>query len=694
MEEQGSRTSLKCPKCEKMASIPEGGISALPKDLHKSYEAERSQYVNRIQSEEEISCDQCVDTSIGPAVSFCVECCEFICKDCTKQHKFGRKTLSHELVPVGDGKVKSSETAKTLLKMPHKPMHCVLHKDEPLKCFCETCSTLICCNCMVMEHSGHTYDRIEKVTEKHKGELLSSLKSAIDAKTTLDDALANGGKAIQQIQCKQTSIEEDIRATFMAIHDALSKREKCLLAKLAEISLGKQTALTIQGEELSLLRKEIAGTCEVVAADVPSSTPTEMLSVKRVMTDKLQQLLTQYKRVDLEPSGSGMLSSMLDSSELIEIIISFGTVLGGSHPGEAKTDLYLATAVVGKERNTTITTYYVAGQRFPIGGERVEVTLSLMGSDDPTLTAEVLDNKDGTYVASFTPQKDGEHKLSITIDSQHIKGSPFPLYVRQEKNYTSLSNQLSFSLSGRPYDAAVDDSGEVYVAVYGNHCIEVYNKSGSRIRSFGLLGSGVGQFNAPSAIAIRGSMLYVAEWSNNRIQKLTTSGEFVSQFGNNYLKNPRGVCLDRDGRVYVSSCNNNRICVFEADGTHISDISGSASDGSSLNGPWGLAFDLSGNLHVADTNTSTIKVFTPQGQYVTSYSSGVFQPAGIAIDDEGHTFVAEYFCQSSSRLCILDSQHQVIKSTRPVDNATGVTVDKEGSVYLCGYKNCRVYKHY
>ena len=693
MEEQGAGTSLKCPKCEKMASMPEGGINALPKDLHKSYETERSQYANRIQSKEEISCDQCFDISSGPAVSFCVECCEFICKDCTKQHKFGRKTFSHELVPVGDGKVKSSETAKTLLKMPHKPIHCVLHEDEPLKCFCETCRTLICFSCMFMEHSGHTYNRIEQVTAKHKGELLSSLKSAIDAKTTLDDAFANGGKVMQQIQCKQKSIEEDIRATFIALHDALFKREKCLLAKLAEISLSKQTALTIQGEELSLLRKEIAGTCEVVAADIPASTPTEMLSVKELMTDKLQQLLTQYKDVDLEPCRSDMLRSELDTSELVEKISSFGIVVGNSNPGEAKTDLHLATAVVGKKRKTTITTCTEDGQRFPTGGERVEVTLSLMGTDDPALTAEVLDNKDGTYVASFTPQKDGEHKLSITIDSQHIKGSPFPLYVRQERNYTSLSGQLTFSLSAQPYDVAVHDNGDVYVAVYGYHCIEVYNKSRSRVRSIGQPGhggAGEGQFNSPSAITIRGSMLYVADSNNNRIQKLTTSGEFVSQFRNNYLKNPRGVCLDKDGRVYVSSCSNNRICVFEADGTHIRDISGSASDSSNLNGPWGLAFDNSGNLHVADTNTNTIKVFTPQGQYVTSYNSRVSQPAGIAIDDEGHTFVAEY---NSSRLCILNSRHQVIKSTSLVQNATGVTVDKEGSLYLCGYNNCCVYKY-
>ena len=695
MKEQGAGTSLKCPKCEKTASIPEGGISALQKDLRKSYAAECAQYTSRIQSEEEISCEQCIDTSSGPAVSFCVECCEFICKACTRHHKLGRKTLSHELVPLGSGKVQSKKKAKLLVKIPQKPMNCQLHEDETLKFFCETCSTLICRDCMAIEHSGHTYDRIEKVAKKHKHDLASTLKSADGAKATLDDALAKGGKVIQQVQCKQKALEEDIRATFKALYDALSKREKCLLAKAAEVGLGKQTALTMQGEEFTSLRKEIGETCEMITTAIKSYTPAEMLSAKGPMTNKLQQILKQYKGVDLEPCRSDMLSSVLDTSEMVENISSFGIVLGGSHPGKAKTDLHLATAVVGKERKTTITTYDVAGQRFPNGGERVEVTLSLIGSDDPAVKADTLDNKDGTYIASFTPRKDGEHKLSITIDSQHIKGSPFPLYVRQERNYSSLSNQRTFSLSAQPYDVAVDDNGDVYVAVYGYHCIEVYNKTGSRIRSIGTPdgGAGEGQLNSPSAIAIRGSMLYVAEWSNSRIQKLTTSGEFVSQFGNNYLKNPRGVCLDRDGRVYVSSCSNNRICVFEADGTHTIDISGSASDGSNLNGPWGLAIDHSGDLHVADTNTNTIKVFTPQGQYVTSYNSRVSSPAGIAMNDEGYTLVAEYYYSSASRLCILDSQHQVINSTRLVQNATGVTVDKEGSIYLCGYSNCGVYKY-
>ena len=498
------------------------------------------------------------------------------------------------------------------------------------------------------------------------------------------------------MQCKQISVENNIRATFKALHDALSKREKSLLAKTAELGVGKQTALTIQGEEFSSLRKEIAEACEIITPAIQSYTSAQMLSVKRPMTNRLQQLLKQYQEVDLEPCRKDVICSVLDTSELIKNLGSFGIVLGGSDPGKAKTDLHLPTAVVQRKRNTTITTYDVAGQRFPIGGERVEVTLSLMGSSDPAIKAKVLDNEDGTYVASFTPQKVGEHKLSITIDSQHIKGSPYPLYARQRNNYTSISKRLHFKLPSYPYDVAVDDNGDVYVALYGYHCIEVYSPSGRHMRTIGSRGSsgrGEGRFNSPSAIAIHGSMLYVAEWSNSRVQKLTTSGEFVSQFGNGHLKNPRGICLDKDGKVFVSSSSNNRICVFEADGTHISDILVNTSNGSNLSRPWGLAFDHSGNIHVADTNTNTVKVFTPQGQYVTCYGSGVSQPAGIVIDDEGQTFVAEY--GATSRLCILDSQHQVISSLPMlVQNATGVTIDKEGSIYICGYNNFCVYKYW
>ena len=252
-----------------------------------------------------------------------------------------------------------------------------------------------------------------------------------------------------------------------------------------------------------------------------------------------------------------------------------------------------------------------------------------------------MDKKNGTYLASINSQHIGEHQLSITINSTPIGGSPFPLYVRRERNYyASTSSLFTFSLSSQPYDVAVDDNSDVYVALFTYHCIEVYNKSGNRICTIGTAGSpgnAETQFNSPSAIAIHGSILYVAEYRNNRVKKLTTSGEFLLVFGMDHLRNPRGICLDICGKVFVSWCGNNSVSIFEADGSHIFNISGK------LNGPWGIAFDQSGDLNIADSNTNTIKVFMPQGQYVTEYDSGVSQPAGITIDDEGNIFVTEYF---------------------------------------------------
>ena len=708
---KGSKPSLECPTCKAREILPKEGIDALPKDLRKSYEAEVAQYAVKIRSKDAINCDGCVKVSNGPAVSFCVKCREFLCNVCLEYHQISRKTFDHELQPIGG---KSGEGVRCPPKITPKPITCQLHEDETLKFYCNTCSTLICRDCMAIEHSGHTCNRIEKVSEKEKVNLQTLLRAAEGAKAKLEGASGKGGKVIQQLKQQQKEVEKKIRSTFRTLlMVTLSEREKSLLAQTSEISLGKQTALTMQGEELQQLHKDIAEACELIKVATQVYNPAEMLSAKGLMTNKLQQLMKCYEAVSLEPCRSGMISSMLDTAEVVAKISSFGAVFGGSYPNEAKTDFYLPRAVVGQEKKITITTSDIHGKPFPSGGEGVEASLSLMGSNDPTLSAKVIDNDNGTYIASFTPLWVGEHQLSITIEGAHIKGSPIPVYVRQQRNYTDLTCQKKFALSHNPYDVAVDDSGNVYVALYNYNCVEVYSQDGKRIRTIGTPAHGYYsatsvssakniQFRYPSALGITGDILYVVEYRNSCIQKLTTSGDFLSKFGEGQLRNPRGICIDNSGRVFVSSSGDNRIAIFEADGTFITHIG----EGN-LNGPWGLAFDSSGNLHVADTNTRTIKVFTGDGGYVTSYNSEVNHPAGITIDDDGHTFVADFneyvgmiraqkkkakTQHQQSPVGVLSSCYQVIPCVADVQ-ATGTTLDKEGSIYVCDYNGCQVQKY-
>ena len=692
-----NKESLKCPTCEKEASIPEGGVLALPKDLRKSYEAEVASYEKKLTGKDTLICDYCMNRSGNATTDFCCECCEFLCKTCSEYHKLWRKTSSHELVSIGKEKVLSN----TKFHIKHQPVVCQRHTDQVVKFYCVTCMTLICRDCVVKKHAGHEYDDLVDIAEKEKADLLTSLASTAEAKSKLSDALALGDKMMQQVQAKQKSVEEDIKCSFNEIRRALCNREEALLARAAEIGVGKLAALRMQGEELKAMLDELDKTSEMVSTATQAYTPTEMLSVKGVMSTKLKQLFEQFESILLDPCKSDTILSELNTASILENISKHGVVYSGCYPANSKPlNISIHRAVVGKKREIQISTYDANDIRYPFGGERVIAELKHVGSNDPPLVANVVDNKDGTYSASLTPQVCGAHELSVTIETKPIRGSPFPLYIRQQRDYSNMTTeQRCFNTATCPYDVAVDDKGFLYVALYSQHCIDVLDQQGTVIRTIGTRGSsgsGDGQFDYSSGVAVQGDVLYVADYNNRRVQKLTTSGEFLSKFGSHgsgdgQLNGPRGIRVDAGGRIFVSECNNGRVSVFEPCGTFAYHITHNT-----FSNPWGMAFDLAGNLHVVDHNNNTVSIFTPEGKYISQYNSQVQNPSGIAIDEEGYKFIGEYHSNSSynyNRLSILGPENNMVHTIQAFNRVSGVAMDKDGYVYVCSYNTSQVLKY-
>ena len=236
-----------------------------------------------------------------------------------------------------------------MVDIPHQPVHCQLHCDETLKFYCETCTVLICRDCIILKHIGHEYERVEIVAEKQKTELSSIIKDTKGAIARLDHIMMQGGKVTQQIQARQKAIEEDIKTTFKALHEALNKREKALLSRTGETGLGKQIAFTIQGEELLTMRDELNDTCEMVETAVKTYAPLEILSAKEPMAARLQQLLKSLERVSLEPCRSSNMLGLLDQIEFIQTINSFGMV-GSNYPAKAEADLYIPMPLSTRKR--------------------------------------------------------------------------------------------------------------------------------------------------------------------------------------------------------------------------------------------------------------------------------------------------------------------------------------------------------
>ncbi|NIN92136.1 hypothetical protein GTO36_03940, partial [bacterium] len=96
-----------------------------------------------------------------------------------------------------------------------------------------------------------------------------------------------------------------------------------------------------------------------------------------------------------------------------------------------------------------------------------------------------------------------------------------------------------------------------------NQRIQKFTSDGTFVTKWGSYGTGDGQFEEPYDVAVDSSgYVYVADCFNHRIQKFTSDGTFVTKFGSYgteggfAFKYPYGVGVDSSGNVYVCAGNN------------------------------------------------------------------------------------------------------------------------------------------
>ena len=110
----------------------------------------------------------------------------------------------------------------------------------------------------------------------------------------------------------------------------------------------------------------------------------------------------------------------------------------------------------------------------------------------------------------------------------------------------------------RPSDVTWDRGGNIYVADgFGtNNRVAKFDKNGNFLKSWGNTGSGHGQFKGIRGIASDSAgNLYVADAGNNRIQVFDGEGTFKSEITN--IGSPQAICVSGGATQYLYSSNSN-----------------------------------------------------------------------------------------------------------------------------------------
>ena len=318
-----------------------------------------------------------------------------------------------------------------------------------------------------------------------------------------------------------------------------------------------------------------------------------------------------------------------------------------------------------------------------------------------------------------------------------------------------------------PAGIAVGPNGEVYVSDAGNTRIQEFTANGNFIRMWGKdvvlsgienSGTGfeicqistckagaastglIGEMSTPFGLATGpGGNVYVADASNNRIQKFDEEGVPIRAWGKDVVSTgpddkatsfevcragidtckagitgglegemnlPAAVAVDGGGSVYVTDGNNNRVQKFFPSGAfqlmwgkdvinggginfeichEETDIcktgDGSGHLGGELNFPVGVAADAAGNVYIGEEDNSRIDKFGSDGSFQTLWGEDV-DAVGPGTGFEICTVAAN--CEAGPNLAPFLGGEVVLPD--------GLAADAAGSLYVADRFNNRVEK--
>ena len=624
----------------------------------------------------------------GPAVVFCCTCHQFLCKEC---HRTGRHFSKHNTVGLDQEGARQLHTTK-------KPRdhYCSQpsHGNNSLNFYCETCSLLVCLHCTTVAHKSHTVKEISTVAKTLQIEITGALEDAKNVVTKLTGAMDENNRMIGKVEISKRNASLAIIKAFETLEQTLEERKKTLLSELEAISLSKTTALTLQKEQFEKMVGDIGHYTDMASQILQTHTDHEIVALGGLIPTELQATLKRVQTISLTPNQLSNITVSVQTDDLIRQLSKFGNVLDFYPSPSSSTWTSTSVAKVGTRYRVKVQSKTSKGEEYPHGGIEVKGEMRSKTHNGAVVYGEVEDHRDGTYTITLTPQTAGPHQLLITMDGQHVQNSPNDRDVRPKRDYRILCNAQQMIQCNEPKSVAIHDNGDIYV-VSDDGCIYVFDQTGQLKNTIGSSGSGDGQFSYPSGISIKGDVLYVADSSNNRVQKLTSSGKFLHKFGQKgsgqgQFNRPWGVIIDSNNKLIVSDYDNHRIQIFNEDGGWLLTIDGKGSGNHRFYSPSSLALDPQGNIRVASWGSHTIKVFTKEGVYVRMYGDPN-SPTGIAIDDEGYSLVSECW---GNCLSIYDPEGNKIHTVGNLKNPYGTALDpRDGSVFIANYGADTVLKY-
>ena len=690
LKTSGRHDIITCPECRKESEVPRSGNL---NDLPTNFRVNSLLDVLAIKecNTTGVKCGNCDKKSSQSF--YCFQCCAFWCEaSCISLHNGIKANKEHRVLALKDFK---DEDYENVLKRPvfcRKPGH----EKKELEFFCKICEVPICNACALTYHDSHAKILLEEAANERKLQAKSVIErhkkiaqenrlkiAQLDSDCVkIEEHVANVKRNVQQFADNMIAI---IEAQKQEIFDEVENQAKESIQRLE-----------IQKSEIENQVKMTEAGIEQTEALLKRNISAEIIQTNKILDETFQgQVDPVYLPVD---NQSVLEFDFVRNQKLFDGAwtdkIGYVKMFPTCSSQSSASGKGISVAIIGLEANFLLTTKNVKGEQSYEKRDYVSV-----GHDCAT-EVRVQDNKDGSYKISYFAKGTEKCRLSVKVNGEYVRGSPFAVEVKPRQFRPVLSFGQHGPAAGEfnnPWGVAVNERDEIAVTESGNHRVQVFSSNGTYLRSFGTKGDKQGELNWPAGIAFDNNAgnVVIADCYNNRVQQFSGQGEYLTQFAekgdlDHQLKRPLGLslhsdgslivadlgnkqikifsrtgqfirkidkegffnlpchCVEHDGYLVVSDCYEHCIIVFDKSGTFLYKFGKQGTGDGEFNKPEGLSINKAGHLCVCDAGNHRIQVFELSGKFVTKFGTkgekiGEFNvPISTAVLGDGRIVVTDY----------------------------------------------------
>uniref|UniRef100_A0A7N8Y3B4 E3 ubiquitin-protein ligase TRIM33 n=1 Tax=Mastacembelus armatus TaxID=205130 RepID=A0A7N8Y3B4_9TELE len=269
-------------------------------------------------------CTSCEDNA--GTIGFCVECGEWLCKTCVEAHQRVKITKDH--------KIRTKEDADSVGTTGQRPVFCPIHKQEPLKLFCETCDTLTCRDCQLLEHKEHRYQFLEEAFQNQKGIIETSMAKLQEKKNYVHYSVSQLQSRLKELSETHKKVEHEIKIAVFTLINEINKKGKSLLQQLESVNKERSMRLVAQHKDTTQLAQQIHHVLNFCHWAITTGSSTALLYSKRLILYQLRQLFKA--RLEPVPQANGVVRFFCDPTFWAKNVVNLGNLVVEKPPPPAQ----------------------------------------------------------------------------------------------------------------------------------------------------------------------------------------------------------------------------------------------------------------------------------------------------------------------------------------------------------------------